>query len=222
LLQSFLSEVGGRHAEALTETVAEIGVAAETALGGYLNNTPVGLFDEQVGGIVQTQLLNIAVQLGMFTAFGENGTDALLRQLEAVHDGLTPELGVEEEFFAYDNLVDVLEELFVGLDVCVGDNGRLLGPFLLPVHLLVVHRFSNLLGQQAVVAADNPVLDDDDGGKGSHSYQHNNDNQADGLVHVLDALLAVALEEYVLAHRHMSHGVVVVVARLLGQVQLLL
>ena len=80
----------------LTETVAEIGIAAETALGGYLNNTPVGLFDEQVGSMVQTQLLNIAVQLGMFTAFGENGTDTLLRQLEAVHDGLTPEFGVEE------------------------------------------------------------------------------------------------------------------------------
>ena len=43
-------------------------------------------------------------------------------------------------------------------------------------------------------------------------------HQVDGLVHAVDALLAVALEEEVLAHRDVRQGQIVVVARLLGQV----
>ena len=50
----------------------------------------------------------------MLTALGEDGTHAFLRQLEAIHDDLALELGVEEEFFAYDDIVDILEELLVG------------------------------------------------------------------------------------------------------------
>lgn len=47
-------------------------------------------------------------------------------------------------------------------------------------------------------------------------------HQVDGLVHAVDAFLAVALIEEVLAHCQMRQGLIVVVARLLGQVVQLL
>ena len=50
----------------------------------------------------------------MITPFGEYGTDTLLRQLEAVDDGLTLEIGIEEKFFLHNDLVDIFEQLLVG------------------------------------------------------------------------------------------------------------
>lgn len=66
--------------EVVTETVAEISAAAEATVGSYLHNVLVGLFDQQLGCIIQTQLLDVAGQLGVVAALGENGTHALLRQ----------------------------------------------------------------------------------------------------------------------------------------------
>ena len=50
----------------LTEAGAEVGVTAETAVGGYLHDALLRLFDQQLGGIFQTELLYVAAQLGMF------------------------------------------------------------------------------------------------------------------------------------------------------------
>ena len=123
----------------LTEAGAEVGVTAETAVGGYLHDALLGLFDQQLGGIFQTELLYIAAQLRMFRTLGEDGSDALLRQLEAVDDGLTSERGVEEEMFAHDDIVDMLEELLVGQCCLVGVGCRCMFAYLSPIFLLVGH-----------------------------------------------------------------------------------
>ncbi len=86
--------------------------------------------------MIQTKPQNIAVHLRKLAALGENGSDALLRKLEAVHDGLTTELGVEEELFVHNDIADVLEELVVGEILLLrGLNSLRLCPFFFPVYL---------------------------------------------------------------------------------------
>ena len=77
------------------EASAEVGAPAETAGGGNLDDGVLGLFDQQAGGVFETQLQGIVVEPGMVAALGENGAHTLLRQLEAVHDGLASEIGIE-------------------------------------------------------------------------------------------------------------------------------
>ena len=62
-MQRNLPEVCRTHAEALTEAVAKVGVAAETAVGGYLDNALVWLFNQQLGSIFQTELLDVVGHL---------------------------------------------------------------------------------------------------------------------------------------------------------------
>jgi hypothetical protein len=50
----------------------------------------------------------------MFAAFGEDGAYAFLRQMESLHDGLTPEFGITEEMFADDDVLDILIQLIIG------------------------------------------------------------------------------------------------------------
>ena len=50
----------------------------------------------------------------MSAGFGEDGAYAVLRQLESLHDGLPPEIGVTEETFADDDVGDMLIQLLVG------------------------------------------------------------------------------------------------------------
>ena len=96
----------------LAEAVAEVIVTAETAFLGYLHDAALGLLKEQVGSILQSLVLDI---VGQFTrlALGEDGSHTVFRELEASHDSLTVEHGVEEEPFTLDGLCDVLVELFV-------------------------------------------------------------------------------------------------------------
>ncbi len=98
----------------LAEAVAEVGAAAETAVGGNLCDGTLRLVDQQVGGIFKSQLQDILIELDMLAAFGEDGAHAVLRQLEAVHDGLAIETGIKEKSLVHHNLVDMQEQLFVG------------------------------------------------------------------------------------------------------------
>ena len=84
----------------LTKAVAEIGAATETTVGSYLHNAPVWLFYQQFGCILQTQLLDVAGELGVVATLGEDGTHTLFRKLEAVHNSLTLKFGVKEELLA--------------------------------------------------------------------------------------------------------------------------
>ena len=93
----------------LAEAVAEVGAAAETAVSGNLYDGALWLMDQQVGGILQTQLQDILIEPEVLAALGEDGTHALLRQLEAVHDGLASEIRIEEKALVHDNLVDMQE-----------------------------------------------------------------------------------------------------------------
>lgn len=52
----------------LAEAVAEVGAAAETAVGGNLCHGALRLVDQQVGGIFQTQLQDILVELDIVAA----------------------------------------------------------------------------------------------------------------------------------------------------------
>ena len=81
----------------LAEAIAEVGVATKTAIGGNLRDGAIRIVDEQMGGILQAQLQYILIQSDIIATLREHGTHALLRQLEAVHDGLAPEIGIEEE-----------------------------------------------------------------------------------------------------------------------------
>jgi len=74
----FAAVVGGSQAEVLAETVAEVGAVAETAIGGNLHDGLVGLFQELLGGIVQTQLQDVGAHLAIFAAFGEDAAYAFL------------------------------------------------------------------------------------------------------------------------------------------------
>ena len=98
----------------LAETVAEVGAAAKTAVGGNLHDGLVGPFQKQLGGIIQTQLQDVGAHLAMFAAFGEDAAYAFLRQVESLHDGIPPEFGITEEMFADDDVVDILIQLLVG------------------------------------------------------------------------------------------------------------
>ena len=95
----------------LTEAVAEVSVTAETAFIGNLDNTLFRLLDKPAGGTIQTQLKDVAGQFHIFAALGECGTDTFLRQLEAVHDSLTLELGIKEQPLADNDIVEILEQL---------------------------------------------------------------------------------------------------------------
>ena len=107
----------------LAETVAEVGAAAETAVSGNLYDGALRLVDQQMGGIFEAQLQNKLVEPDMLAALGEDGSHALLRQLEAVYDGLTAEVGIEEKALLHDHLVDMQEELFVGEFFQIVGNG---------------------------------------------------------------------------------------------------
>ena len=157
-----------------TETDAKIVVAAETAVGGYLHDALIGLPYQKLGGILQTEQLDITVQLVVFATFREYGTNAFLRQLETVDNRLTLKIGIEEELLTPDGLVDMLEQLLIGERVEVSDvvgDYRCLGLFLFPVQSLIAHGIGNLLGQGTVLAADSTVLDDDDNGKGYTTWR---------------------------------------------------
>lgn len=158
----------------LTETATKVSTTVETAVGGYLRKTFLGLFNQLVGSTFQTQQLHVTGHIIMFAAFRENGSHTLFRQLEAVHNGLTPEPGVEKQFFAHNHLIDLLEELFLAGGIEIGDcrRGRGLGLLLIPVLLLVVHCFGNLLDQDTVLAADGPVMEDNNDGKDCYSEQN--------------------------------------------------
>ena len=126
------------------------------------------MFSKEFGCVFQTELLDVVAQFGVITAFGEHGTDALLRQIEAIHDSLTFELGIEEQLFAHDDLVDMLEQLLIGecIEVEVFGNWfRFMGLSLFQIEILVVHGFANLLDKDAVLAADGSVFPDDHDGK---------------------------------------------------------
>ena len=123
------AELGGRHAETLAEALAEIGVTGETTDFGYLGDIHIRLTGHEEGGILQTQLLQIVGDLGILATLGEGVTHTLLRQLEAVHDGLAVHIRVEEQAFAHDDIVDMLEQLLIGqrIQICyVAGGDRLL------------------------------------------------------------------------------------------------
>ena len=60
----------------LAEAVAEVSVAGETNFDGYLHDALLRLFQEQLGGMLQTQLLDIGAHLGVLAALGEDGADS--------------------------------------------------------------------------------------------------------------------------------------------------
>jgi hypothetical protein len=49
----------------------------------------------------------------MFAGFGEDAAYTILRQVESLHDGLSPEIGITEEMFADDDVLDILIQLLV-------------------------------------------------------------------------------------------------------------
>ncbi len=89
------AEVGGTEAEVLTEAAAEIGTAAKAAVGSNLHDAALRVIGQKVSCIVQAHLLDIAGQFSVPATLGENGTHAFLGQLEAVHDGLSFEAGIQ-------------------------------------------------------------------------------------------------------------------------------
>ena len=109
----------------LTEATAKIGTAPETAVGGNLSDGTLRIIDKNLGCIVQTQLQDIAGNLGVSAALSEDGAHTLLGKLEAIHDSLAFEAGVEVEAVTHDYFVDVPEELLVGERIkVVGGDGR--------------------------------------------------------------------------------------------------
>ena len=57
--EGVLAEHGGRHAEVAAEAEAEVVVAGEAAVAGYLHDAQLGLLDEQHGGMLQALLLDV-------------------------------------------------------------------------------------------------------------------------------------------------------------------
>ena len=114
------TELRRGHTETLAEALTVIAVTAETALVGHLRDALIGIVGEQYGRIFQAQLLGVVGELSILAAFSEDGTYALFRKLEAVHDGLALEPGIEKEPFTHNDIVDMLEQLLVGKGVEVG------------------------------------------------------------------------------------------------------
>ena len=169
--QRISSEIRRAHAEMLTEATAEIRRTAEATVGGNLHNTHIGLRHQQHGRIVKTELLQVVADAAILASLGEDAAHTILRQMEALHDGLALEVGVEEELFAHHDIVDTLKELLVGQRIIIGHLGQRLnlGAHVFPILLSIVGGLGNLLCQDHVFATDGPAFE--------HHNHHKDDEQ---------------------------------------------
>ena len=108
--------------------------------------------------------------------------------METVHDGLSVEIRSKEQVLAHDDAVDILEELLVcqHVKVCRLACRKRILYLQLQILLLVNHRLGNLVGKRLVFAADNPVLAEDDDGKGCYGKQSSSFRRVCRLVGVCD------------------------------------
>ena len=128
----------------MTDEVTAEGLAcAEARLLGHVVDAQLWVC-KQLTSMVETAVVDEVGEGSMFAALTEDGTDAFLRQLELVDDGLPPKLRVEVEPLGKDHLTEVVIERIVFRRRLL-DGGE-------TVYLL------HLFHQDAVLAADDALL----------------------------------------------------------------